>query len=128
MNEEGTLVECRSLMVNEKPHCMWGYDLTAQNEAFLVGLDPTFFNQLVEAQVPLLSGNSKQHAAMAIRTTYAHALETFFSLACAAVQGPHCPLGWLLQYQPGDVPKVVRKIHEGTPLPARLVLSDRWRS
>lgn len=126
--EEGSLVEWRSLMVDEKAHCMWGHDLTAQNEAFLVGLDPTFFNQLVEAQVPLLSGNSKQHAAMAIRTTYAHALETFFALACAAVQAPHCPLGWILQYQPGDVPKVVRKIHEGTPLPARLVLPDRWRS
>lgn len=125
--EEGSLVEWRALMVDEKPYSMWGYDLTAQNDTFLVGLDPAFFNHLVEAQVPLLSGSNKQHAAMAIRTAYAHALETFFALACAAVQAPDCPLGWILRYQPGDVPRVVRKIHEGIPLPARLALTDRWR-
>jgi hypothetical protein len=126
--EEGSLVQWRVLMVDEKPYCMWGSDLTEQNERFLRDLDPAFFNHVVEAQIPLLSGTSKQHAAMTIRTTYAHALETFFALACAAVQAPHCPLGWILQYQPGDVPRVVRKIHEGLPLPLRIALPARWKS
>jgi hypothetical protein len=65
---------------------------------------------------------------VALRTNYGHALETFFGLLAASVQAPHCPLGWILQYAPGDVPKVIRKIHQDEHVLARVPLppTNRW--
>lgn len=119
-------LEWRSFVVDDRPACMWGFDLPAQNEEFLVGLDPSYFNQSIAAQLPLLGTPERHNAALAIRTTYAHALETLFALLSAAVQAPHCPLGWILRYRPGDVSKVTRKIDEGLPLLSRVDFTNGW--
>jgi hypothetical protein len=37
------------------------------------------------------------HAALTIRNTYFHSLETFFSLLCAAIQAPHFPVAWVMK-------------------------------
>jgi len=121
------LLEWRGFVINDRPACMWGFDLPDQNHEFLSSIDPAYFNQAVAAQLPLLETENRQNAALAIRTTYAHALETLFALLCAAVQAPHCPLGWILKYRPGDVPKVVRKIQEGAELLTRLRFNDGWQ-
>src|SRR5689334_15702085 len=100
MSQE-SLLEWRSFVVDDRPACMWGVDLPKQNDDFLLGLDAAHFTRSIESHLPLLETNQKHSAALAIRTVYAHALETMFALLCAAVQAPHCPLGWILRYKPG---------------------------
>jgi hypothetical protein len=105
---------------------MWGFELAEQNREFLFGIDPSFFNASVEAQLPLLSGPTGQHAAMSVRMIYGHALETFFALLMAAIQAPHCPLGWILRYQPGELAQIVRKVDSGAPLLTRTKFENKW--
>src|SRR5688572_29868789 len=102
-------MEWRSFAVGDRAACMWGVELSAQNDRFLTGIDPSFFNYLVETHVPLLDGPNRQRAALAIRTTYSHALETFFALLLAAIQAPHCPLGWVMRYRPGELAWLARR-------------------
>jgi hypothetical protein len=106
----------RSFVVDKTPHCMWGYDLTKQNRSYLTGMRPAFFNHISELHLPGLESadaSTRQYSAHAIRINYSHALETFFALLCAAVQAPHCPLGWLLKYQSAELYSVVRKLMVG---------------
>jgi hypothetical protein len=124
---EDELLEWRGFVVNERPAYMWGFELAKQNEDFLLGLDPLYFTRAAESYVPLLDAEEKQTAALALRTSYAHGLETLFALLCAAIQAPHCPLGWILKYAPGDVPKVIRRVHNGESLLSRLVFDHRWQ-
>lgn len=100
-----------SFAVDVAPRCMWGVELREQNERFLEGIDTRFFTYSVEAHLAALEGPSRQHAAMATRLVYGHAVETLFALLGAAVQAPNCPLGWMLSYTGAQLYAVVRKIN-----------------
>jgi hypothetical protein len=115
----GRELQWASFAVDETPRCMWGEGLAAQNRTFLEGLDPSFFNHVAETNLPALESSGRHHAALAIRLAYAQALETLFALICAAVQAPHCPLGWILSYENRHLFSVVRKLNEGSHLFAR---------
>lgn len=100
-----------SFAIDVTPRCMWGIELPEQNQRFLEGIDPSFFTYSSEAHLAALEGPSRQHAAMAIRLVYGHAVETLFALLGAAVQAPNCPLGWMLSYNGAQLYAVVRKIN-----------------
>ncbi|WP_439643611.1 hypothetical protein [Gemmatimonas sp.] len=119
-------IEWRSFVVDEKPYCMWGIDTTSQNIRFLDGVDASYFYYVASSQIPNLNGPDRHRAALTIRTTYAHALETFFALLIAAVQAPHCPLGWILRYSPGDLARMVGKINRGDHLLAITKFDGTW--
>jgi hypothetical protein len=125
----GITVRWSSFVVDTTPRCMWGVDLREQNQRFLDGIDPKFFNYVADVHTTALEGPERKHAALAIRLAYAQALETLFALLCAAVQAPNCPLGWLLTYTNRDIKSVVRKITEGAPVLSRNVTRPvTWRS
>lgn len=113
-------------VVDERPYCAWDWDLKHKNQQFLDSVDPQFFRHQAELAAPKGDGPFSQTAALSLRLAYSHALETFFAWAGATFQAPHCPLGWLMRYRPGDVPRVVRKISQGTGLPSRLNVPRTW--
>jgi hypothetical protein len=101
--------------VGERPVCVWEWDLRERNLAFLEDLQPDYYSYVASQNGPELDGKQKQLAAMAIRTTYSQALETFVALACAMAQAPRCVVGWMHFYQQGELESVARAIARGEP-------------
>lgn len=99
--------------VDETPYCVWEHDLKERNLRFVESIDHGYFEYLAIAHAPNLEGETRQKAAIALRTAYHHALETFFSLLCAFVQAPGCAVGWIQKCQSGQLRSLVRKIQEG---------------
>lgn len=121
------MTEWRSFVVLERPSCMYGVDLAAQNDRFLASLDPGYFTYGLDSHLERLEGPDKQRAALSIRAAYAHSLETFFAILAAAVQAPHCPLGWVLQYKNNELEAFVRKIDKGEPIFSITKFKNQWR-
>lgn len=102
---------CYNFVVHDRPCAVWSLDLQAENQTFLDGIDHSYFTALVDSQVPLLDSEAtRMNAALAIRLTYGHALETFFGLVGAMIQAPHCPLGWILTYKPDELRSVLEDV------------------
>lgn len=115
--------------VDERPFCVWEWDLPTRNREFVRNLDPEQFSFLASALYPALQDPEVgQRAAVAIRTTYGHALETFFAVLFAALQAPDCVPGWLAKYQLSDLRSLCRKVASGTTVLSRLPLEETtWR-
>ncbi len=120
------MVEWRSFVVLERPSCMYGVDLAMQNDRFLASLDPGYFTYGLDSQLARLEGPDKQRVALSIRAAYAHSLETFFAVLAAAVQAPHCPLGWVLQYRNNELEALVGKIDKGEPIFSITKFKNQW--
>jgi hypothetical protein len=101
-------------VVNETPYCMWDWDIKEIHLRLLDRIDPQYFEHIAKQHANLLDRDEKQYAAMVLRTTYSHALESLFALLCATAQAPGCLLGWLLKYQNHDLYEVTGKIHVGS--------------
>jgi hypothetical protein len=71
---------------------------------------------IADVHGPLLEGENKQHAAMALRAAYTQGLETLFALIASAAQAPDCPVGWMLCYRNDELDEVVKKIHSNKPI------------
>jgi hypothetical protein len=99
--------------VDETPYCVWEEDLRERNLRFVESIDYRYFEYIATTHAANLEGEDQQRAAIALRTGYHHALETFFTLLCAAVQAPGCVVGWIQKCQPGQLRSLVRKIQEG---------------
>jgi hypothetical protein len=99
--------------VDETPYCVWEYDLRERNLRFVESIDYRYFEYLAATHGGNLEGEDRQRAAIALRTAYHHALETLFSLLCAAAQAPGCVVGWIQKCSSGQLRSLVRKIQEG---------------
>lgn len=107
-------VEYRPFLIADTPYCVWDWELRQRNLEFLRGLDPMYYEYLVDAHEPALDGENKQFAALLLRNTYSQALETFFALAGAAVQAPRAVIGYMLKYRSdSELPVVVRGLTNG---------------
>ena len=114
-------VQYEAFAVDEQLHCLWHTDIRELNLQFLRDLDPSYFEKIGEILKPHLSDKeNSRHAALAVRTVFSQAVETLFAFIFAAVQAPHIPLGWLLRYSPGHLPKLVRKFESGQQFPTAL--------
>jgi hypothetical protein len=58
-------------------------------------MDTRYFQYQAETHGKNLDGENRQRAAVALRTSYYHGLETLFMLIFAVWQSPHCIVGWL---------------------------------
>ena len=66
--------------IDDKAWCLWDWDLAARNLNFLNSIDPTYFDYLARAHVNSIESDTDQHnAALALRMSYSHGLETFFA-------------------------------------------------
>jgi hypothetical protein len=112
-----------SIVIDETPVCFWVRDFPVTQLPFLEGIDPGFFRYLASVHQSQLEGDDQIRAAVALRVTYSHALESMFAFIGAAVQAPHCPVGWLLKYRNADLHGLVNKIANRKPFYSKLNLS-----
>jgi hypothetical protein len=105
---------------------MHGVNLAEHNDRFLASLDPDYFIRDIDANQSRLDGADRHRAALSIRAAYSHSLETFFALLAAAVQAPHCPLGWMLQYRNHELETLICSINKGEPIFTITKFTDRW--
>lgn len=98
--------------VINKSFCGWGWDLSDRNARFLRGFDAEYFDYVAASHLEHLDGDDAQRAAMALRTTYHHCLETLFSLMGACLQAPDCLPGWILNASTGDVRILARSLSQ----------------
>lgn len=96
--------------IDDQPHCFWDPELTQHNRDFLNGILPEYFEFLVEAHAAA-DETKAQMAALALRSAYHQALETFVALACTALQAPGCAIGWMLLYRDDALRSLVRRIN-----------------
>jgi hypothetical protein len=114
---EGTnQIQYSAFVTHETPHCLWDLDLEKSNGEFLDGIDPLYFKHMADVHGPLLEGENKQYAAMALRAAYTQGLETLFALIACAAQAPDCPVGWMLCYRNDELDEVIKKIHNNKPI------------
>ena len=113
--EKRPLQFCK-FVVNEKPFCVWDWDLQDRTISFLDGVDPEYFTYLAKAHEEHLETDEKQFAALAIRASYAQALETLFSFLGAALQAPYCVPAWLVKYQNQELYSLIEKISSYKPI------------
>jgi hypothetical protein len=100
------------IVVGESKYVCWDVDHKSTQEHFLSSFDPSFFEYTCRLHESLLEGDHAQHAAVALRMTYSHVLETLFALLGMALQAPCCPAGWMLKYKNADLTKLVRDVTE----------------
>lgn len=104
------LIQFSRFLVYKEPYCVWEWDLKKRNLKFLEGIDPTYFEYIAKRNYDDLEGENKQKAALVIRLTYSHALETLFAFLCATIQAPDCIIGWLQRYSNKQVSDMVKAI------------------
>jgi len=73
----------------------------------LRSLDADYFTFQGRQFARSLETEDAQRAAVALRSAYSHALETFFALLFAAIQAPDCVPAWLALYQPAELVALV---------------------
>ena len=116
-------------MVHREPRCVWEWNLERRQLDSINALDPDYFLFQIRLLSTELKTDDRFRAACGIRATYWHCLETFFALLFGALQAPHATYAWLLEYRPGDLPKLIDDIRAGRSFPVAFHL-DRisWDS
>lgn len=105
-------------LVDDTPYCTWAWELRKTNLEFLDHIDPAYFDYQAKVHFDHIDGEHKLQAAIALRNSYHHGLETFFALVCAALQGPDCVVGWFEKYQVNQIKSLVSRISsENEPIP-----------
>jgi hypothetical protein len=101
--------------VGRRPRAFWDVNLKEKNMEFLRGLDGAYYSHVAATHEPHLSGDSKLHAAAALRIAYAQGVETLMALICAGMQAPDCVLGWMLLYRNKELRQLVGQVssHRG---------------
>jgi hypothetical protein len=114
-------------VIDTRPLCVWDTEIEAINLRFIRGIDPNYFQYVAESSFAALEGENAKYAALTLRTTYSHALETFFALLGAALQAPDCVVGWMLEYKNQELNSLVTKIVNGEEFPMRFQIGSSWR-
>jgi len=95
------------IVVNEEPYCIWEVSIPERNKEFLDGIDTGYFDYILKAH---LASDDKKRAAIALRATLHHALETMFSLIGVYIQAPDCGYAWLAKCSNSELRQLVSKI------------------
>lgn len=102
--------------VGNTAYCCWEHDLPERNEQFLAGIDCEYFWYVVHRHLDALDGDDRQRAALALRASYHHGVETLFSFLGALAQAPDCVAAWLPKCSTPDLRCIVRGFTVGAPL------------
>ena len=114
-------------VVNERPYCLWDWQLPRANLEFIDDIDSDYFSYVAKVNSPLLFGADKHRAAVAIRIAYSLGLETFFALLFACLQAYDCVGGWFYKYQPGDLRTLIDKVRHRDTFYSKFEHSFSWR-
>lgn len=122
--EENTLdIQYACFMVDEKPYCLWDYNIPLITMKFLENVDPTYYEFIAGSFFKTDGEEINLLGSLALRTTYSQALETLFAFIGATLQAPLCAPAWFETYQIGDVKNIVKKISNGNSFPS--ILRDK---
>ena len=102
--------------VGEDVYCCWEYDLPERNEDFLKALDAEYFSYVARCHLEHLDSEDRQRAAVGLRATYHHGLETLFSLLGALTQAPHAVPAWIPKCSTQSLRFVVTALARGGAL------------
>ena len=101
----------RFFVIDETPYCLWDEDISGKTLEFINSVDPKYYEYVADANLEYASASNAQFAALALRTAYSQALETFFALLGALLQAPWCVPAWAGLYRNSDLRNVIGKIH-----------------
>ncbi|MGA2363447.1 MAG: hypothetical protein ABSG73_13440 [Candidatus Aminicenantales bacterium] len=119
----------RSLFyIGERPCAVWDLEIRKKNLQLLRSFDTHYFEYLANTHSAELDSEHAHQAAMALRTSYGLALETFFSLLGATIQAPDCVFGWLFRYQQEDLRVIIQGIKGTKKLCTRFRGQLTWDS
>jgi hypothetical protein len=111
---EKLVFRCIPFMVNDSPYCAWEATQAGTSLAAVNGISPEYFEYLVELYAPSVEADSiPTHAAVALRTAYAHALETLFAVMFAGLQAPEAIYAWLHRYRTEELVALVQRVSSG---------------
>jgi hypothetical protein len=115
------------IVVNNEPYCIWDHDLKGRNNEFLESIDVEYFDYVLNTH---LSTEDEKRAAVSLRMSFHHVLETMFSLLGSYVQAPDCAYAWIIKCSTTDLREVVRRVNQGDKsLFAKLKLTDvSWQA
>lgn len=121
------MVQNSIFTVNEEPYCIWEVDIAARNGEFLDGIDTKYFDYLLNLY---LESEDEKRAAIALRGTLHHALETMFSLLGAYIQAPNCAYAWIAKCSNHDLRQLVKNIgsYHNTPHTRLNIEQVSWES
>ncbi|RQW82350.1 MAG: hypothetical protein EHM79_18530 [Geobacter sp.] len=101
------MIQNSIFVVNKEPYCIWEVDIVKRNDEFLDGIDTNYFEYLLKVH---LESDDEKRAAIALRATLHHAMETMFSLLGAYIQAPDCAYAWIAKCSNKDLRQLVKKI------------------
>lgn len=106
------------IAIGDRPLCVWDQELKEHNLAFCKTLNPEWFVDVIRRDLSGLQEFAEipQSAALAVRLTYHHALETFFALLFALFQAPRCLPAWLDLYELNDLRTLIRRVYGSEPI------------
>jgi len=99
--------------VGSRLYCVWEVNLHERNLEFINAIDPEYFEYQALAHIENLNSEHKQRAALALRNSFHHGLETLFALICAVLQAPDCIHGWMLKYTLSDLRALLTELNSG---------------
>lgn len=105
----GTLVGT-PIVIDDEPMIFWHKDDAQTQVEFLESIDPSYFRYLAAIHHAQLEGKDSLRAAVSLRVTYSHALESLFAFVGAALQAPQSPAYWLLKYKNSNLKNLVTTI------------------
>ena len=94
--------------VNDEPYCLWEADLVERNRTFLDGIDPEYFDYLLQTHT---NTEDERRALVAIRLSLHHATEAMFSLLGAFVQAPDCSYAWIAKCSNQELREFVERVN-----------------
>lgn len=107
------IAEFRFFGLGTDGECVWGWDLQEREKIFINGVDEKYFDYVAKKFIADLDGESAQHAATAIRASYALCLETLFTLVGSCMQAPGCAAAWSLKAWPKHIRLVCNSLRQG---------------
>lgn len=116
-------------LVDEKPFCVWGYDMPQSNKGFIKEFSPKYFSVIAAQNIKLLATDFKHQAAVNLRLAYSHGIETLFSMIFAELQAAYCVPAWILKCGTQELRSLVGKVGGPTEtIPNMFGLSSlTWR-
>jgi hypothetical protein len=114
MSEEPTEV---IFHIDDKIYQIVGFDLEAVQSMTLEGVDPDYFASTAKTLLRWLGREQgRQHAAIQLRLSYLHGLETAMALTFAALQAPGAVPAWLRLYRVSDLDRLTTKVSRGSEI------------
>lgn len=116
-------------LVDERPFCVWGYDMPQNNEGFIKEFSPKYFSVVATQNIKLLTTDLKHQAAVNLRLAYSHGVEALFLMIFAELQAAYCVPAWILKCSTSELKSLVKKVGDPTQTISNMfaLSSVTWR-